>query len=68
MLPALVCYYRVMDKNKIQHEVEQAATEGRIDCHTARALAEKLEVSYADVGAAANDVGVKIHSCELGCF
>jgi hypothetical protein len=25
-------------------------------------------VSYADAGAAANDAGVKIHSCELGCF
>ena len=57
-----------MDKNAIQHEVEQAASDGRLDCHTARALAEKLGVGYSEVGAAADEAGVKIHSCELGCF
>ncbi|HZK49715.1 MAG TPA: hypothetical protein VFD74_08980 [Thermoleophilia bacterium] len=57
-----------MEKRDIQHEVEQVATDGRLDCHTARVLAEKLGVGYADVGAAADEAGVKIHSCELGCF
>lgn len=57
-----------MDDKKIQTEIEQAAQDGRLDCHDARALAEKLGVDYVEVGKACNDLGVKIHSCELGCF
>lgn len=57
-----------MDKNEIKQEVEKAAVDSRIDCHTARALAEHLGVSYAEVGTAADEADIKIHSCELGCF
>jgi LAO/AO transport system kinase len=57
-----------MDKKQIEHEVQKAAEDGRISCHEARALAEKLEVPYSDVGKVCDALKIKLHSCELGCF
>ncbi len=57
-----------MDLEQIKEAVKQAATNGVLTCHDARALAEQLGVSYALVGQACNEVGVKVRVCELGCF
>jgi RNA:NAD 2'-phosphotransferase (TPT1/KptA family) len=51
------------------HEaVRDRAKEGRIACAVLRKTAEEFEVSYREAGDAANDEGVKIFGCELGCF
>ena len=34
----------------------------------ARAIAEELKIEYQEVGRTANELGIKIISCELGCF
>jgi hypothetical protein len=57
-----------MDLEQVKKEVEAAAQSGRIDCHDARALAERLGVPYSQVGKACDELKVKLHSCELGCF
>jgi hypothetical protein len=57
-----------MDLERIKAEVERAAEGGRLSCHDARALAEKLGVDYGRVGKACNELEVKIQACELGCF
>jgi hypothetical protein len=57
-----------MDLQQVKQAVEQAATNGVLTCHDARALAEELEVEYSLVGQACNEVGVKVRVCELGCF
>ena len=57
-----------MELEQVKQEVEQAAEAGRLSCHDARALAEKLGVAYSMVGKACNELQVKIHACELGCF
>ncbi|MCZ7663573.1 MAG: hypothetical protein M5U22_11880 [Thermoleophilia bacterium] len=57
-----------MDLEKIKKEVELAAQDKRLDCPDARALAEKLGVEYSLVGKACDELQVKIHACELGCF
>jgi hypothetical protein len=57
-----------MDMEQVKKAVEQAAMSGVLTCHDARALAEKLGVDYALVGQACNEAGVKVRSCELGCF
>jgi len=46
----------------------EKAKEGRITCPEAREIAERLEVVYGAVGKAANELKIKITSCELGCF
>jgi hypothetical protein len=57
-----------MDQERIKKEVEQAAQDGVLTCHDARALAERLGVPYGDVGKVCNEFDVKIRACELGCF
>jgi len=57
-----------MDPQQVKQAVEQAATNGVLTCHDARALAEELEVEYSLVGEACNEVGAKVRVCELGCF
>jgi hypothetical protein len=52
----------------IVEAVKAKATDGRIACPVARKLAEDLGVPYKAVGDAANEAGVKVKACDLGCF
>jgi hypothetical protein len=55
-------------KGKIEDEIKKHAVNGRIACPVARKIAEKLSVPYREVGRAADELKIKITSCELGCF
>jgi hypothetical protein len=44
------------------------AADGKLPCSVARKIAEDLNIPYKDVGDAANDLGIRIKSCQLGCF
>lgn len=57
-----------VDLEEIKKEVEQAAQDRRLTCEEARALAERLGVPYSQVGKACDELEVKLHACELGCF
>ncbi|WP_028309739.1 hypothetical protein [Desulfitibacter alkalitolerans] len=54
--------------DKIAREMQYIVKDGKITCAQARKLAEDLKVSYSDVGAAADELKIKIHKCQLGCF
>ena len=47
---------------------ELASGEGHAPCKALLALAERLDVPPARVGQACNEMGIKIHGCQLGCF
>lgn len=51
-----------------QKLMELSGEQKRISCSDARKLAEGAAVDYAEVGRLCDDLGIKIHSCELGCF
>lgn len=53
---------------EVLEAVKKAAIDGRISCTAARKLAEELKVPVRTVGDAANELKIKIKSCELGCF
>lgn len=53
---------------EILKAVEEAVVEGKISCEAAHQLAEKLKVSKEVIGEAANQLKVKISTCQLGCF
>jgi len=44
------------------------AEDGRISCAAALSLARRLGVNPAAVGRACDELGLKIVSCQLGCF
>lgn len=52
----------------IRRKLKDLAKDGRIDCASARRIAEDLSVSYIEVGRAADDLDIRIRNCELGCF
>ncbi len=49
-------------------ELIRLAKDKRISCRTARKIAEEAGVSYREVGRLADELGIKITGCELGCF
>jgi len=53
---------------KLKDEMLRKADNGSIPCAVARKIAEEMDISYREVGAAADELGIKIRDCELGCF
>jgi molybdopterin-guanine dinucleotide biosynthesis protein len=58
----------VENKNKMQSLLRESSSNGKILCPLARKIAEELNISYREVGKAADGLGIKIKGCELGCF
>lgn len=48
--------------------VRDKASDGRVTCAVLRKLAEDSQVPYKVAGAAANEAGLRIANCDLGCF
>lgn len=57
-----------LKKKELSALLLDRAEAGKLTCTAARKIAEELKVSYADVGAAADELKIKIKNCELGCF
>ncbi|HSW35377.1 MAG TPA: hypothetical protein VLH18_02100 [Candidatus Limnocylindrales bacterium] len=57
------------EKQKVIHErVMLAATNSRLSCNEAFAIAAEIECSVEEVGRVCNEIAVKIVQCQLGCF
>ncbi len=52
----------------MEREIRAVLVGGKLPCAAAFGVAKKLGVSPGDVGDAANRLGIKIASCQLGCF
>jgi LAO/AO transport system kinase len=55
-------------KEILRQEIMKKAVDSKLPCADARKIAEDLGVPYSEVGAAADELGVKIKNCQLGCF
>jgi hypothetical protein len=55
-------------KEKVEDQLRAKAVNDTISCAVARALAEEIGISYKEIGAAADGLGIKIKECQLGCF
>lgn len=53
---------------EIVEAVKAKAVEGKITCPKARKLADDLGVANLVVGAAADQAGLRVENCDLGCF
>jgi len=53
---------------EIEAEVKASLVDGKLPCAAAFQIAKKLGVAPKAVGDTANDINVKIASCQLGCF
>ncbi len=54
--------------DKITDIIKSEAKDNKIACKKALAIAEKNNVSPAEVGKKLNELKIKIVGCQLGCF
>jgi len=57
-----------MGEKELRDLIEEKQKDQRIACKTALLIAEKAGVSPRKVGELLNEMKIKIHSCQLGCF
>ncbi len=55
-------------KETLKEAVRRAAVNNRLSCEKAHALGKKLGAPLREIGAACNELGIKISACRLGCF
>ena len=55
-------------KTILQKRILTAAKDGRLRCPNAMAIAGSLGIKSHEVSEAANELNIKISSCQLGCF
>lgn len=53
---------------EIKEEMLKKTVGGRLPCAAARKLAEDHRLSYREIGELADQLGIKIKDCQLGCF
>ncbi len=59
---------KAISREDLVAAVRETADDSRLVCTHAMALARRLGVPVREVGDAANEAGIKIASCQLGCF
>ncbi len=52
----------------IKEELLRVAKNKKISCVKALALAKRFKVKPIEIGRVANELGIKIINCQLGCF
>ncbi len=52
----------------LAQEIRRRTPEGQLPCAVAFQIAKTLHVPLRKVGDAANELGIKIVDCQLGCF
>ena len=48
--------------------IMEKQSNGRISCKTACDIADKAEIPRRKIGQLLDEMKIKIHSCQLGCF
>ncbi len=48
--------------------IKVVLVDNKLTCAQAHKIAEELQVSLAEVGKKADDLGIKLSKCQLGCF
>jgi len=57
-----------MDDKLIRELIMKKQSDQRISCKAAMEVADETGAPRAKIGRLLNEMGIKIHSCQLGCF
>jgi hypothetical protein len=57
-----------MDRERIKEAIRAVSAAGRLTCEQAHGLSSDLGVPLSEIGAACNELKIKIAACQLGCF
>ena len=58
----------VMEKDNLTEKIKNESKNGKISCRQALKLAEEAGVSPKELGGLLNEIGIKVATCQLGCF
>ena len=53
---------------ELEEKVASSLVDDQLPCPAAFKIAKELKVSLREVGETADKLGIKISSCQLGCF
>lgn len=53
---------------KITAAVKAKVVDNRLTCAQAHEIEQELKVTLGEIGKVADDLGIKIAKCQLGCF
>lgn len=57
-----------MDKENLKTLLLEKAKDKRLPCRTAFKISEENNIPLKEIGNMANELGIKIIECQLGCF
>jgi hypothetical protein len=57
-----------MDDKEIKALIMKKQSGNRISCEAACEIAEQIGASKIEIGRLLDEMKIKIHSCQLGCF
>ena len=53
---------------ELEEKVTSSLVDGQLPCPIAFKIAKELKVSLREVGETTDNLGIKLSSCQLGCF
>ncbi len=57
-----------MKDDEIKALIRKRQSDNRISCEAACDIAEETGISKIEIGRLLDEMKIKIHSCQLGCF
>jgi len=57
-----------MDELELKNLIKEKEVDGRISCKVACELADRTGTPRREIGRILDEMKIKIHSCQLGCF
>ena len=53
---------------KLKSIIREKAVDGKLPCAKAFHISKEYDISIAKIGRTADEIGIKISACQLGCF
>ncbi|MDO8490729.1 MAG: hypothetical protein Q7T04_01780 [Dehalococcoidia bacterium] len=55
-------------ETQLEVKIKASLVKGRLPCPVAFKIADEMKVSKKEIGETCNKLGIKVSSCQLGCF
>ena len=53
---------------ELKKKISESLVNGKLPCPVAFKLAKEFKVGPSEIGAACNELSIKVSGCQLGCF
>jgi hypothetical protein len=57
-----------MNEHDIRQFIKKTCPNNKISCENVFRISEELGISKKEIGQILNELDIKIHSCQIGCF